>query len=452
MGVYDLSVMKLIFKKLLNVLICFLIMFLWGGRYIDWGIDYTLVISFLMISGGALIVILNALTIYGSDKLLNPYTIFCFFIFLFGYSFIPLSKTNEQIDAYSFIILLTSVLFFLIGIFIGKRIKVRCKPLSNLFLWRTLIFRIVVFLSVFVFLLECLRIGFVPMLYMLQLDVYSIMNEKAIPVLHYFVQSAYIVPIWALLLYRTDIISIKERNVVIAISTFIIFNNLSRQMWLLTILCIGIYYMSFYRLTTKRLLVFVSVPIFLFLLLGAVRLATVVKDDRNDVEYLKDYSQIDYDVNLVEVYMGLYSSANFTTFKKFVHESNEKEYRGYGVYTLKPIYTLLGLNLLDNFDINKEFNSFAALGTYAIEPYLDFGLIGVVFINLIYGVFVGYSYRQYKIGRKRWIIPWALMIFCMIMACFTNYYNTFFIWFVLILNFFILPPSSYQYDKCFKPI
>ena len=421
-------------------------MSLWGCRYLDWGINGTLVMSFMLISGTALFILFNAFTTCDSQRLLNPYTLLCMFIFFWGYSFIPLSETNEQIDFYAFILLLLSVFFFLIGIFIGEKMNIRCLPLSSSISWRILIFRITVFLSVLIFLLECLRIGFVPIFVVLQMDVYSIMNEKAIPILHYFVQLVYILPVWALLLYRIKLISIRERNLVIAICIFVIFNYFSRQMWLWTIICVGIYYIAYHRFTKKKLLLFASIPIILFLFLGAIRLATIVKDDRNNLEYLKDFSQINYEVNLMEVYMGLYSSANFTTFKKFVHESDKQKYKGYGVYTLRPVYTILGLNLLDSFDINKDFDSFSALGTYAIEPYLDFGLMGVIVINLIYGIFVGYSYNQYEKGRIRWIIPWSMMAFCLIMSSFTNYYNAFFVWFVVALNFFILPPFC-KYDK-----
>lgn len=204
--------------------------------------------------------------------------------------------------------------------------------------------------------------------------------------------------------------------------------------------------MFYYVLSKKKFLIVLFLTLILFLGIGAIRLLTITYDDRSNVEYLKDYSDIDYDANLVEVYLGLYSTNNFTTLKRFVKTADDANYLGLGVYTFKPVFTLLGLSKFDSFDINKDLDSFSALGTYAIEPYLDFGLIGVIFINLFYGIFVSYTYKRYREGKERWIVPWGVMAFCLVMAAFTNFFNTFFVWFVLTLNFLILAPSN-NYGK-----
>lgn len=344
-------------------------------------------------------------------------------------------------DLHTFVILFFTVAFFLVGIYIGKGIKIRCLPLPIKGYTRLLFFRIAFVLSIIVFLLECARVGFIPIFYILSTNVYRQMNENAIPLLHYFVQLANILPIWACILYRRRSISLKERNLVLFICIFIIMNSLSRQMWILTIICFGMYYMHYYILSRKKILITVVITLLLFLSIGAIRLLTVTYNDSSNVDYLKRYSQIDYDVTLVEVYIGLYSTNNFTTFKQFVYKADNTDYLGLGVYTLRPVYTLLGVNQFESFDINKDLDSFSALGTYAIEPYLDYGMLGVIIINLLYGLFVYYTYKQYQRGKERWIIPWALMAFCIIMAAFTNFFNTFFVWFVLTLNFLILPPS-----------
>lgn len=406
-------------------------------RYVEWGIPHSLVNSFALISIISIIVILYSF-IYKNNPF-TPYTVYSLFIFLFAYSFIPFNSSNEGLDAYCLLIFFLTILFFIIGIFIGENIKSRFRFLRVTNKSRLFIFNCVVAFSIVVFLLECIKIGFIPIQKILSTDVYSLMNDNAIPILHYFVQAVYIIPIWAHLLYKNKFITKRKRNKIIFISLFIIINYLSRQMWLLSIICIGIMYLYYKRLSIRKLILFSILPLIIFLLLGAIRLATVVRDDRNNVEYLKAYANTQYDANLLEVYIGLYSTNNFTTFKKFVSESDRMEYRGYGVYTFRPLYTILLLNQIKEFDINDRFNSFAALGTYAIEPYLDFGLLGVVIVNLLYGVIVGYIYKRYKQKQYRWIIPWGLMIYCMIMSSFTNYYNTFFIWFIIAVNFFILP-------------
>ena len=95
--------------------------------------------------------------------------------------------------------------------------------------------------------------------------------------------------------------------------------------------------------------------------------------------------------------------------------------------------------------INPNLNSFASLGTYAIDPYLDFGIIGIIVMNLFYGVITSLSYRKYLQRNERWILPYCLLFFCTIMAAFTNYFNTFFIWFVIIINFLLVNPIK---SKC----
>lgn len=440
--------MKLLLYKILSVIMVAIFMYFLANRYMNWGINLYSVYVFFFISGISLIVMINSFISNECKKVLNPYSIYCFFIFLLGYSFIPLSNLNEKMDMYVFLILFFTVLFFLFGIYIGRKIKIRFVPLSIKGYNRLLIFRLSFILSIIVFLLECARVGFIPVFYILSTNVYKQMNDNAIPILHYFVQLANILPLWAYILYKREVISVKERNIVLTICIFIILNSLSRQMWVLTIICFGMYYMYYYILSKKRLLIMAVTTFTLFLLIGAIRLLTVTYNDSSDVDYLKRYSQIDYDVTLVEAYVGLYSTNNFTTFKQFVYKADATDYLGLGVYTLRPIYTLLGLNQFEDFDINEDLNSFSDLGTYAVEPYLDYGIFGVVIVNFLYGLFVAYTYKQYQERRERWIIPWAVMAFCIIMAAFTNFFNTFFVWLVLLLNFLILPPSlSYEKNR-----
>lgn len=432
---------KRLFGFFLFIIISFSALFCLNERYLSWGIDIENLIYFEMISGMSLIVMF--LSFNSKKNPINPYFLYSIFVFLLGYSFIPLNSNSTLLNRYTLFLLVLTVLFFLIGLFCGSKLNLKVMPLKISINSRVFIFWSTLMLSVLVFLLECARLGYIPILNILSIDVYGDTNANLIPVLHYFVLAANIIPIWAYLLYKHGSISKRKRNMAIWIALFIMLNSLSRQMWLLSLICIGFCYMFIHRIPKWKLLISMLIPVFLFLAMGAIRLVTKITDGRSNVEYLRDYSSSQYDVNLLEAYMGLYSSNNFAKFNTFICKSDEVDYRGYGVYTLRPVYTLLLLNQLQEFDINPDFDSFTSLATYAIEPYLDFGIWGVIILNFIYGFFSAYVYRRYEKKFYRWIIPWGCVAFCILMGAFTNYFNTFFIWFIITLNFLILPPINY---------
>ena len=153
-------------------------------RYVEWGIPHSLVNSFALISIISIIVILYSF-IYKNNPF-TPYTVYSLFIFLFAYSFIPFNSSNEGLDAYCLLIFFLTILFFIIGIFIGENIKSRFRFLRVTNKSRLFIFNCVVAFSIVVFLLECIKIGFIPIQKILSTDVYSLMNDNAIPILHYF--------------------------------------------------------------------------------------------------------------------------------------------------------------------------------------------------------------------------------------------------------------------------
>ena len=410
----------------------------WAQRYVDWGIHTSNVIAFVCFAVIAYLLVLKS---FRKNNPLTPYSSYAVFIFLCGFSFIPLNASNESLTTYTFLLLFISILFFIIGLIIGGRFRLVYRPLRLSSKIRLLCFRVLFILACIVFLLECRKLGYIPMTSMLTTNVYGEMVDNGIPILHYFVQLANIIPIWALLLYKKSLLRKRECNIVIFLSFFIAINSLSRQMWLLMILAFIFYYLYYHYVSKTRFVAMLLIPIVMFVLIGSIRFYTIgSKGDRTELEYLKDYAQTQYDVNLLEAYLGLYSTNNFTTFKNFVQSSDEEGYRGMGVYTFQAFYTISLLNLFAPFQTSSDYNSFAALGTYAVEPYLDFGLLGVIFINFLYGCITAYSYKKYENKDYRWILPCTLFIFCSLMGAFTNYFNLFFIWFVFIANFLILPP------------
>jgi oligosaccharide repeat unit polymerase len=421
------------------ILFTFLIIFVFsiGQRYLQWGIDATSILRFEIISCFSIGTMLFS---FRRSNPITPYFLYSFFILLLGYSFIPLNQYNENLASYDFILLVLTVFFFLSGIYCGEKIHLNIIPIPIPVCYRLMIFGGVAILSVLIFLLECVKLGFIPLTKMLSMNVYHAMNDNAIPVLHYFTQSAYIVPIWACLLCKENFLTKKKRNVIIALALFVVFNSLSRQMWLLLLIGIGLYYMYYHVVSRRKLLMFMAIAVGMFMVIGAIRLFTTISDNRSNTEYLQAYAGTQYETNLIETYIALYSTNNFTTFKNYVQKSDKQDYRGYGVYTLRPIYTITLLNRMSDFDINPTYDAFSALGTYAIDPYLDFGIYGVVFLNFLYGFILAFAYKKYERKNYRWIVPWAVLAFCVLMAAFTNFFNTFFVWFILMLNFLILPP------------
>lgn len=421
------------------ILFTFLTTFIFsiGQRYLQWGIDAASIFRFEIIGCFAIGTMLFS---FRRGNPITPYFLYSFFILLLGFSFIPLNQYNENLNSYDFILLALTVFFFLGGIYCGEKVHLNIIPIPIPVRYRLMFFWGVAVLSILIFLLECVKLGFIPLTKMLSMNVYHAMNDNAIPVLHYFTQAAYIVPIWACLLCKKKYLSKKKRNVIIALELFVVFNSLSRQMWLLLLIGLGLYYMYYYVVSKRRLLLFVAIAVGMFMVIGAIRLSTIISDNRSNTEYLRAYAGTQYETNLIETYIALYSTNNFTTFKNYVQESDKQGYRGYGVYTLRPIYTMTLLNRMSCFDINPTYDAFSALGTYAIDPYLDFGIYGVVFLNFLYGFIVAFAYKKYERKNYRWIVPWGVLAFCVLMAAFANFFNTFFVWLILMLNFLVLPP------------
>ena len=411
------------------------VLFLLYTRYANWGIPLDKVISFVCVSFVSLSVVLYEF-VYVKSGPLTPIFAYSIFVFLFGYSFLPLNTTNISLDVYTILLLITSVFFFIIGIGCGKLLKITYIPSFRI---RNGVFllRWITYLGVIVFIIESAILGYIPIFGMFTKDVYGDSVKNALPFIHYFVQLANVVPVWCYILYKEGKIDKRLTKRLSFIAIFISVNSLSRQGWLLTILCFSIAYM-YYNVISKKKIIIIGVSfILLFGLIGTIRSLSIIKDDRSELQYLKDYAQTEYDANVLETYLALYSTNNFSTFKQLAENSDKEDYRAFGAYTLRPFYSITFLNKFSIFDIQAEFDSLSRLGTYAIDPYLDFGICGIVILNFFYGFFSGYSYKNYRKKDYRWIMPWCAMVYCILMSAFTNYFNTLFIWLIIVFNFIV---------------
>jgi oligosaccharide repeat unit polymerase len=182
--------------------------------------------------------------------------------------------------------------------------------------------------------------------------------------------------------------------------------------------------------------------VLLFFIIGNVRMNqtdAIKKSSENytPAKFMNNVAGIKFDANIIESTFTVYSSMRYSVMNKFVKKSSRENYYAYGIYTFRPFVSLLCLDRLGivdfkNYEVNKE------LATYAIDPYLDFGILGVLFINFFYGIISRRFYRKYTQRNYKYIIPWVIIIFCLIMSPFMNYFSSFFIWMIWITNKIII--------------
>jgi oligosaccharide repeat unit polymerase len=246
-----------------------------------------------------------------------------------------------------------------------------------------------------------------------------------------------VIPVWSLLFYRKQIISKREHRFILLVSIFILINHLGRQMFLVSGLSLMAYFNFFNKINYRKLVIVMSSGVFIFLFIGFLRTGSLnALDKGNDI--IKKGGGIKYKTNIVESYLVWYSSVRFSIFEEMLEQKKAQDYWGIGSYTFRPIFKMTRLSNIDYLH-KPEFDSLNKLGTYAIEPFLDAGLIGVILVNFMYGFFITYFFRKYSAYENlEYIIPWAIILFCMIMMPFTNTFNTFFTWIVLLFNKFLL--------------
>ena len=66
------------------------------------------------------------------------------------------------------------------------------------------------------------------------------------------------------------------------------------------------------------------------------------------------------------------------------------------------------------------------IATYNSEKYIKEQLCSII---------IQLGYKQNYLNA---IVPWGMIVFCIAMLSFTNYFNMFFTWLVIILNLFLI--------------
>jgi oligosaccharide repeat unit polymerase len=301
------------------------------------------------------------------------------------------------------------------------------------------------FLSVVIFTIEVILVGYLPVFEMFDRFVYEEVNDKLIPFVHYFVVLSSIIPAWAYIFYKKEKISKFQYYFLHIVSLFININFFSRQFVLLYMICMFFSYYFYYKANFRNGILMIISILLMFIFIGFLRIIQdntkkykVTEEELINSDYLDNLSKTKYNLTTVENYLTVYSSNRFYELNKFVNQKDSLSYYGYGMYTFKPIISLLFLNRLKIVDYETNFNIPDALPTFVVDAYLDYGIIGSIFINFFYGVLSTVFFLYYYLKKPLYIVNFSIIVFCLAMSSFFNYFNTFFVWMAIFFNTLIL--------------
>ncbi|MDD2493907.1 MAG: O-antigen ligase [Tissierellia bacterium] len=366
-------------------------------------------------------------------KIINPISVYLIFVTMFLYSTLPLSKSIEFSDKLLFFIL-TAIFTYFLGVFIPRPKRIMTFPLFSE-KTRVLYFRILSAISIASFLFEVMIMGYIPILRIFDsLNIYGDATES-MTILHTFVLLAPILVFWCLILYKDGTIGKRERNLFLLLFIFLIINNFGRTT-LLMFFITGLIYLEFYgKLNNKKLVTGIIAFLVVFIVMGNIRTGST---GDNIKRVLRNIANTEYETSMFESYLISYSSVNFYKMNDIVELRDEIGGYSYGANALKPLMKLIGYSP-DILKKNPIFDSQGRLTTYLIDPYIDFGLIGIIIFNLLYGMVSGTLFRKYNENRSpEYIISWSIIVFCLFMGFFYNAFNTMVVWLVYVSNKIIL--------------
>ena len=375
------------------------------------------------------------------DEIINPLSLlFPFVLSVYYYQFMFSRRQTELVFDASASILLFIVFYTItvISILFFKK-SIISKTSRPHKVESTLLMDFVFYFGVFIFLVECALTGGFPFFVALIQKVNIYEDMRYIPILHYLVMLIAIFPAIYYYLYKNQRVGPFKFVSVCAISLFVLLNIMSRQIFILAIIFMFFSYAKVNRINTNRfVLKGVLSATFLFFLLGFIRIKSI-KDSVTQLDYLKAYARIpkERDVNTFDVTFNLYTSQNIATFNDIVTKASEFG-MGLGKYTLQSFNKTFMYHRGFDIEYRPEMDSFTRLGTILTDPYLDFGLIGVIIFGILYGIINTFTFLKAKHSDSiRYTFFWATLCFIMIMSVFTNFYNVLFSWLVFLFIFFI---------------
>ena len=328
-------------------------------------------------------------------------------------------------------IIISGVFFYLLGLAFPIKHKLlifKCFSIRS----KRYILYLLVFLSFFSFLYEVRNIGYIPILAIgRQLNIYGDVGE-AMSFLHTFVLLAPVIIFWVMILGRQDVISKKEKNILLCVLYLIFVNNFGRTSLLMFALIGFIYLDYYYKINLIKILTGLSLFVFAFVVMGNLRSGSTTETIN---QILRNIAKTKYETSIMESYLASYSSVNFYKMNDLIKKKEELNYFSYGKNALKPACKLLRIQD----DSVEEFQTQTNLTTYLADPYLDFGFIGVLIFNYLYAYTAQSVFFKYRDAvSEEYVVSWGLILFCIFMMCFFNAFNTMLVWVTYFFNKILL--------------
>ena len=408
-------------------------------RYAEMGV-MTNIIGFILVIFFSIFIF--SISIQRWKEIINPISLYFLFIFGFGYSLLNLSKYVKPYSTLSIIVIILSIFSYISGALLNIRFKspfnaIRFSQKSSLFIYYGILL-----ISVISFLYEIYHIGYLPILKVFRFDIYNDVNTKLVSFVHYFVMLFGIFPAWTYILVKKRRLNRIFFLSVLLFSVFVILNYLSRQIIILLLLSFLVSYTFYNKVQIRKIIIFSILIIGVFFLIGQIRMAQLDSIKKNSGytanRMLQNYAGIKSETNLIESTYTLYSSIRYNALNELINKARKNHYFGYGKYVFRPLVSIAFLDRIGIIDYESEYNVNSAVATYAIDPFLDFGILGVICFGFFYGLISTHFYTNYKSGKEQYIISWSIIIFCLIMTPFLNYFSSFFVFLVWALNKLII--------------
>jgi oligosaccharide repeat unit polymerase len=404
-------------------------------RYASWGCTLSELVPFLLF-----VILAETLIVYSIvefKQLINPFALYGIFIYITGFSFLIISDRQQTYSMLFIGIILLSILSFVGGGLVAHKtgkltfrniIPSLSAEISFAFLL------ILLATGVAVFIMEIRQLGYLPVLNLGNAAVYEDLNKNEVTPLHNFIVLNAVLPAMFYITYKRGLIPLWVFVACSLVSSFIILNFFSRQIIVLFFfsMLVGISYYK--KIPVAKLISIGAVCILLFIILGQLRGGSEDEANAGSInDFLKQYSGIKKPSNILETYLSLYGGLNFTTGNKIAEAAVHNDYVSYGAYALRPVIGALPVDADKIYPMT--YSSYSLLGTYMIDPFLDFRWFGVIGFNFLYGFLSMNSFKNYLSKRSPYyIVEWTLFVFCVFMCSFTNYFNLFFVVFFFIIN------------------
>ncbi|GGI28219.1 O-antigen polymerase [Pedobacter mendelii] len=405
------------------------------SRYASWGctLEELIPYAFFLL----LAEFLAVFSVVKFKQFINPFTIYSFFIYIAGFSFLVISDRQVGYDLNFILIITLSIASFIIGSLVAMKVfafnfESILPPLSQRISLFFLLFLFVAGIGVFI--LEVGQLGYLPVFNLANAAVYEDINENEVTPLHNFIVLNSVLPAMFYITYKKGTIRFWQFLLLTFVCGFIILNFFSRQIIVLFFFSLLMAYSYYKRIPILKLFSIGAVCVVLFIVLGQLRSSS--DENANSIsvnDFLRDYGDITKPTNILETYLSLYGGVNFSAGDAIVHDAIRDDYVSYGAYAARPVITFLPVD--KNAVYPLLYSSYTKIGTYMIDPYLDFRWFGVIGLNFLYGLFSMNSFKNYlSKNGEYYIVEWSLFIFCIFMCAFTNFFHMFFVAFFFIVN------------------